>query len=167
MRYAGFWRRFAATLIDLCLLAPVFLVCREVILPRVSPEEQQAMSQLVNNRLSGQERQQAQRRLTERAVSIVELAFFMCAPYFVFTESSTLRGTIGKSILGLRVTDLNGRRIRPGRALKRYLARLISAMPAWYGFAMAGLTSRKQALHDYMAGTLVVVRDGTDEPDDS
>lgn len=163
MRYAGFWRRVAATFIDLCLLSPLVLGFREIVLPRVSPEEQLAMKQLTGGQLSGEERQRVQQRFTARVVYFWELAFFVGAPYFVLTESSALRGTIGKHMMGIRVTDLNGRRIRVGRAFRRYLARLVSAMPAWYGFAMAGLTSRKQALHDFLAGTLVVMREGEDD----
>lgn len=166
MRYAGFWRRVAATFIDLALLSPIVLGFRELVLLPVSPEEQLAMRQLTSGQLSGKERQQVQQRFTARVVYFWELAFFVGAPYFVLTESSTLRGTVGKYIMGLQVTDLNGRRIRIGRAFKRYLARLVSAMPAWYGFAMAGLTSRKQALHDFLAATLVVMRNGSDEADD-
>jgi uncharacterized RDD family membrane protein YckC len=61
--------------------------------------------------------------------------------------------------LGLRVTDLNRNRIGPGRAAKRYFARLLSAFPWQFGFIMAGFSPKRQALHDMMAGTLVVRRD--------
>lgn len=165
MRYAGFWRRVVATVIDMCLLAPLVLGVSAIILPKPTPEEDLAVRQLTIGRLTGAERQEVQHRFTARAIYFWELAFFVAAPYFVLLESSTLRGTVGKHMLGLRVTDLNGRRIRPSRAIKRYLGRLVSAMPAWYGFAMAGLTSRKQALHDFLAGTLVVIRD-REEPEE-
>lgn len=159
MRYAGFWRRVAATFIDVCLLSPLVLGVSALVLPKPTPEEDVAVKQLASGRLTGAERRLVQTRFTERAVYLWELAFLLAAPYFVLLESSALRGTVGKHILGLWVTDLNGRRIRPGRAVKRYLGRLVSAMPAWYGFAMAGLTARKQTLHDVLAGTLVVIRD--------
>jgi uncharacterized RDD family membrane protein YckC len=166
MRYAGFWRRVVATVIDLCLLAPLVLGVSAIILPKPTPEEDLAVKQLTSGRLTGGERRQVQQRFTERAIYLWELAFFLAAPYFVLLESSALRGTVGKHTMGLWVTDLNGRRIRPSRALKRYLGRLVSAMPVWYGFAMAGLTSRKQALHDFLAGTLVVIRDRAEDTED-
>jgi uncharacterized RDD family membrane protein YckC len=165
-RYAGFWRRLAATLIDALLLSPLVLGVREIVIPRSTPEEDSAIKQLTAGRLTGAERQLVQRRLTARVIHFWELAFFVAAPYYVLLESSTMRGTVGKHTLGLRVTDLNGRRISPGRAVKRHLGRLVSAMPAWYGFAMAGLTSRKQALHDYLAGTLVLICERGVEADD-
>jgi uncharacterized RDD family membrane protein YckC len=166
MRYAGFWRRVVATVIDLCLLAPLVLGVSTIVLPKPTPEEDLAVKQLTSGRLTGGERRQVQQRFTERAIYLWELAFLLAAPYFVLLESSALRGTVGKHMMGLWVTDLNGRRIRPSRALKRYLGRLVSAMPVWYGFAMAGLTSRKQALHDFLAGTLVVIRDQAEDTED-
>jgi uncharacterized RDD family membrane protein YckC len=166
MRYAGFWRRVGATIIDVCLLSPLVLGVSSLVLPKPTPEEDVAVKQLASGRLTGAERRLVQTRFTERAVYLWELAFFLAAPYFVLLESSALRGTVGKHMLGLWVTDLNGRRIRPGRAAKRYLGRLVSAMPVWYGFAMAGLTSRKQTLHDVLAGTLVVIRDRGEDTDE-
>ncbi len=56
------------------------------------------------------------------------------------------------------MTDLAGRRIGFGRALSRWLAALLSYLTLYIGFFMAGFTARKQALHDYVAGTLVVDR---------
>ena len=38
----------------------------------------------------------------------------------------------------------------------RTLAKIISTIILYFGFIMAGLTQRKQALHDMIAGCLVV-----------
>jgi uncharacterized RDD family membrane protein YckC len=165
MQYAGFWRRVVATLFDVFLLAPLVFGLGTLVLPQPTPEELAARELLTSGRLTGEARQRVQQRFTIRAVYFWELAFLVGAPYYVLLESSTLRGTVGKHILGLRVTDLNGRRIGPGRAVKRYLGRLVSAMPVWYGFAMVGLTSHKQALHDFIAGTLVIRERGEDNED--
>ena len=58
--------------------------------------------------------------------------------------------------LGLQVTDLEGRRISFGRASGRFFGKIISAMILYIGFMMAGFTEKKQALHDMIAGTLVI-----------
>ena len=58
--------------------------------------------------------------------------------------------------LGLKVTDLQGKRISFARATGRHFAKLLSGMILLIGYIMAGLTERKQALHDMIAGTLVV-----------
>jgi uncharacterized RDD family membrane protein YckC len=61
--------------------------------------------------------------------------------------------------LGIVVTDLEGRRISWGRANARYWSKFISALIFLIGYIMAGFTQKKQALHDMIAGTLVVVKD--------
>lgn len=70
-------------------------------------------------------------------------------------ESSSKQATLGKMALGLRVTDKYGRRITFARASGRYFSKLLSRI-LMIGYIMAGFTARKQALHDMIAGTLVV-----------
>ncbi|HEY6867286.1 MAG TPA: RDD family protein [Candidatus Eisenbacteria bacterium] len=76
--------------------------------------------------------------------------------YFAALESSGWSGTPGKRVLGLRVTDSSGAHIRFGRATGRLAGKLLSAVPLGLGFLMAAFTARRQALHDLLAGTLVV-----------
>jgi len=71
-------------------------------------------------------------------------------------ESSARQGTIGKSLLGLRVTDFEGNRISLLRAVGRYFAKIISAFILLIGFIMVAFTEKKQGLHDMLAGTLVL-----------
>ena len=65
--------------------------------------------------------------------------------------------TLGKRALRMRVTDLDGRRIRTGRAAGRYLARFLSGSLWLVGFIMPAFTSKRQALHDILTETRVVV----------
>jgi len=76
--------------------------------------------------------------------------------YFSLMESSAWQATLGKKALGLTVTDLEGRRISFGRATGRYFAKIISSLILFIGYIMAGFTEKKQALHDLIAGTLVL-----------
>ncbi|HBB94776.1 MAG TPA: RDD family protein [Blastocatellia bacterium] len=76
--------------------------------------------------------------------------------YYAFLESSPWQGTIGKKLVGLRVTDLNGNRISFARATGRYFGGVLSAMICFVGFLMVAFTEKKQGLHDIMAGTLVL-----------
>jgi uncharacterized RDD family membrane protein YckC/type II secretory pathway pseudopilin PulG len=78
--------------------------------------------------------------------------------YFALMESSGRQASLGKMALGLTVTDADGARIGFGRATGRYFGKIVSAIPLGIGFLLAGFTGRKQALHDMMAGTLVVRR---------
>ena len=54
------------------------------------------------------------------------------------------------------VTDLEGNPINFGRATGRYFGKIISGMILYIGYILAGFTEKKQALHDIMAGCLVV-----------
>jgi uncharacterized RDD family membrane protein YckC len=76
--------------------------------------------------------------------------------YYASMESSTWQATLGKKILGLKVTDLAGNRITFARASGRFFGKILSGMILGIGFLMAGFTARKQALHDILAGCLVL-----------
>jgi uncharacterized RDD family membrane protein YckC len=78
--------------------------------------------------------------------------------YYAAMESSSHQATVGKLVCGLRVTDAHGRRLSFAHAAGRYLAKLLSNLTLGIGYIMAGFTRRKQALHDIVAGTLVVKR---------
>ena len=66
--------------------------------------------------------------------------------------------TVGKGLAGLRVTDLEGRRIGPQAAIVRNLARLLDVLPFSYllGGILTLATRRHQRLGDRLAGTIVV-----------
>lgn len=76
--------------------------------------------------------------------------------YFALQESSPAQATLGKRALGLKVTNQEGQRIGFGQATGRYFGKILSGMILMIGYMMAGFTERKQALHDILAGTLVV-----------
>ncbi len=78
--------------------------------------------------------------------------------YFAGMESSERQATIGKSVMNIYVTDMNGQRITFLRATGRYFAKILSALIFLIGYIMAAFTARKQALHDILAGTLVLAR---------
>jgi len=86
------------------------------------------------------------------------LVLLLGVAYYTLMESSKWQATLGKKAVGIVVTDLDGNRISFGKALGRYFAKIISAIILCIGFMMAGFTEKKQALHDMIAGTLVVKR---------
>ncbi len=75
--------------------------------------------------------------------------------YFSLMEC-TWQATLGKMCLGLKVTDLDGNRLTFLRALGRNAGKILSSLILFVGFMLAAWTKKKQALHDMMAGTLVV-----------
>ncbi len=78
--------------------------------------------------------------------------------YFALMESSVSQATVGKMAIGARVTDLYGNRISFARATGRYFAKILSAGILFIGCVMVAFTSRKQGLHDMVAGSLVLNR---------
>jgi uncharacterized RDD family membrane protein YckC len=151
VRYAGFWRRFVAALIDglafgVCLGIVAFIV---MLIAGVGAGGFAAM-------------EPGSAPPVGMIVPIV-LLFYVVGPagfwlYSALMESSTRQATLGKMALGIKVTDLNGNRISFGRATGRHFAKFISAMILYVGFMMAGWTERKQALHDMIAGCLLTAR---------
>jgi uncharacterized RDD family membrane protein YckC len=144
MSYAGFWRRVAATLIDWLVLAAAgfaigFIV--GVVAAIAGRDSLGAWESLLN-------------------VVLVVASYL----YFAVMESSELQGTVGKVAIGIKVTDLQGNRISFGRALGRTVAKILSSLILGIGYIMAAFTKRKQALHDMIAGTLVVKRDPAASP---
>ncbi len=58
--------------------------------------------------------------------------------------------------MGLKVKGLNGNKIGFGKATGRHFGKILSGMILFIGFIMAAFTEKKQALHDKMAGCLVI-----------
>jgi uncharacterized RDD family membrane protein YckC len=141
--WAGFWRRFWAYWIDgfLSWFLGLFLT----VIVRLSAG--------VSIWPLWKESAQSTPMLAVMEI-VVGLVFWLV--YFAGFESSERQATPGKSVLSLKVTDLSGRRIGFGRAVGRRFATILSALTLGIGFAMAGFTRRRQALHDMIAGTLVI-----------
>jgi uncharacterized RDD family membrane protein YckC len=69
---------------------------------------------------------------------------------------SRWQATPGKRAMRLKVTDVRCRPLGYGRAFGRYTMKGLSGSVFCIGFLVQPFTARKQALHDLLAGTLVV-----------
>ncbi len=78
--------------------------------------------------------------------------------YFTAFESSTYQATFGKQILGIKVIDIHGQKLSFGKANARYFGKILSTIILFIGFFVAGVHPKKQALHDIIAGTLVIIK---------
>ena len=134
MEYAGFLRRLVAYLIDAVLLYILQYVVSITGLISINYKTGQIQGGFI-------------------AFIIIVIVPLV---YFVVMESSNWQATLGKKAIGIQVTDLDGDRISLARALGRYFAKFLSVLILMVGFLMAGWTDRKQALHDMVAGTLVI-----------
>jgi uncharacterized RDD family membrane protein YckC len=154
VEYAGFWVRFLAFLIDnavmgigfvLILIPLIFLTGLGGFIGEIHPN--QDMNDVGIFMLFG---------LLFLAATVSLLLTWL---YHALMESSEWQATVGKRLLGLVVTDMAGQRVSFGRATGRHFAKIITNMvPAFIGYIMAGFTEKKQALHDMLAGCLVLRR---------
>ena len=141
VKYAGFWIRWVACLIDgIFISVPLAFVA--------------ALASAVGTLSDGQGGPNAAGILF--FLFYISFAFAATWLYYALLESSPEQGTLGKRILRLKVTDIEGRRIGFGRATGRFWARILSGIPFNIGYIMAAFSDRKQALHDMIAKTLVV-----------
>lgn len=142
--YANFWRRAGAMLIDTaifgipCLLASAVLGALASLLAGGANVETLSGVLAIGNCL----------------MQILGLAVFWL--YYALMESSPWQATLGKRALSIIVTDLDGNRVSFGRATGRYWAKLLSGLLMGIGYLMALFTEKKQAMHDSLAGCLVI-----------
>lgn len=135
--YGGFWKRVIAYLIDAFIIAfPVTMIFGTVI-PEVLKTENV--------------------EVTSITVSMPQVIMLVASwVYFAGLESSAWQATVGKKMLGMQVTDTSGERINFIKATIRYLAKFLSSFFLMIGFIMVAFTAKKQGLHDFIAGTVVL-----------
>jgi len=151
--YAGFWLRFVAAIIDGLLL----LAVRKILFLPFGIRTGMGMG--MGGIFHGGRQPQDFSQLMPMLGLLFRIAIISALIqwlYFSLMESSVWQATLGKKALGLTVTDLEGRRISFGRATGRYFAKILSTLTIGIGYLMAGFTAKKQALHDMIAGTLVL-----------
>ncbi len=78
--------------------------------------------------------------------------------YAPLMESSRLHATVGKMALALRVRRKDGGDVGFARAFRRNLAEVLCILTLTLGYLIALFTTRRQALHDLLAGRVVVER---------
>jgi len=78
--------------------------------------------------------------------------------YFAMQESSPAQATVGKRVMNIKVTDMEGNRIGFGKATVRTIVRFIPIIGP-LGCLAIGFSDNKQGLHDWAAGTFVIFKD--------
>jgi uncharacterized RDD family membrane protein YckC len=150
--YAGFWLRVVAAIIDSIALAIPFTPIVFLLFAGMIPSLMHSTNP-VELMLS----------LLPRIILLTVFSAIASWLYWSLMESSSWQATLGKKALGLYVTDMDGYRASFARTSGRYCAgRLVSIVPYIGGLYFlvscicAGLTERKQAIHDIIAGCLVL-----------
>jgi uncharacterized RDD family membrane protein YckC len=160
--YGGFWLRFVAYLIDSAILTVAFGAIVAICLAFFGVHFFRGFAPDGYDRPVSYSVTYAWHPVLPAAVLgvilvLLPLTIVATWLYFALMESSAHQGTLGKIALGLFVTDLQGRRISFGRASGRFFAKIITGLiPFFIGYIMAGFTEKRQALHDMIAGCLVL-----------
>ena len=153
--YAGFWLRFVAYLIDGVILGGAALV---LFIPLLFLTGLTASFEGIAQS-HGQANPAVLGGLIAMMLAFAAISIVIQWLYHAYLESGEKQATWGKQALGIYVTDLMGNRLTFGRASGRFFAKIVSGMiPLGIGYIMAGFTERKQALHDMIAGCLVLRR---------
>jgi uncharacterized RDD family membrane protein YckC len=147
--YGGFWIRFVAFIIDTLVIRAAmipfgFLFVGRLILLGGFPPHRGGMTP---------------EDALPFAAAMGKLFLLQIVAWWLYEAlmtSSSKQGTLGKMVFGLKVTDMQGQRISFGHATARHFAKYVSVLTAMIGFIVAGFTAKKQALHDLIAGTVVV-----------
>ncbi len=154
VEYAGFWRRFAAVLIDtlvlLLIITPLaYFFSQGEYLPGFNPEgdiaAQLATLQLDWNYL-----------LINDLLPMVLVIFFWVR----------FRGTPGKQLMSCEVVDAETLgNLSIGQSIMRYIGYFLSTLPLCLGFLWVALDKKKRGFHDLLAHTVVIRVDHDDLSD--
>ena len=145
LRYAGFWIRFAAHLIDYIIVSIANSIIGAIF----------GIGAVGMNFSGSNPEDVFTPAFIAGMFSMFAMMFVLNIIYYTVMESSVRQATVGKMALGLKVGDANGNRISAANALGRTLSKIISALILYIGYMMAGWDSKKQSLHDKIAGTYV------------
>lgn len=139
-RYAGFWIRVLASLID-----TVFALIITIPLLYI---------------FFGEEYFQ-QNPAALQTTGIDAVINYVIVPTIIILFWLYRSATPGKMLLHLKIIRTDGNpQLTVGQSIGRYLAYFLSGLPLMLGFIWVAFDARKQGWHDKLAGTLVVYDEG-------
>ncbi len=162
---AGFWKRYVAYFIDIVLLYIVVEILSTIYFSFQAYSQSELLMDTLNSLRAASERgevpdpfvlMQTMQTVLLPSLIFSSTAYFVLAGiYFCKAESSKHQASIGKRMLGIKVTNINGEPIKLPQAIARYLAASLSWLTLNLGHALAAWTPQRRALHDYVAQTRV------------
>ena len=145
--YASFLSRLIAFVLDYLLVSIVLGLLISIFIPAgfavQGPEVVEYDEEYVRN-------------LTDAAGPFVYVFYGVWWLYNAIMHASRWQATLGKRAVGIIVTDLEGNRLSFGKATVRFLGKIISTLIFFLGYLTAAFTSRRQAIHDMIGGTVVL-----------
>ncbi len=158
IRYAGFWVRFIASLLDTIILAlPLGVVI--YFLSDGAWFDFSAYSNQLSAALAGD----VERALSNpvRTSFTWEMIFEVLSFVTIILFWKRFKGaTPGKSIMKIKIVDAKTLgEISNSAAITRSLGYIVSMFTLMIGFLMVGFRDDKRGLHDLMADTIVIYED--------
>jgi len=147
MNYAGFWKRLLAYTID---MIPIFLIVFGVAYFFLGFDER------LSTFLYGTRDLESRREFLAERNKVRDTALLVWIAYGLLMDCSRFQGTHGKLLLGLKVTDQDGRRISFARSIARSSMKIVGAVPLFLGYIWAAFRADKASWHDLVAKTRVV-----------
>lgn len=153
LKIASVWKRAIAFAIDILIVVSVFSLL--IVLLNWILEIPIEYSILEGRGISVEMSDYVKENFAQLVTLYSLTKLFIVGLYFVGLESSRRQATLGKMIFGLTVGDFEGDRISIKTAILRLFGKVLSGQILLIGYLMAFFTKRKQALHDFLASTLV------------
>lgn len=146
LRYAGFWIRFLAYILDVIFVEVLVLVASVLI------------GVVIGLVVAGLAARSGGQPTVPDFISLIGglVAIVMVIVYYVKFNSGGWQATPGKRLLGLHIITVSGEKVGGWLAFRRYLTYTVSALPLCIGFMVAGWNSQKKAFHDSICETRVV-----------
>lgn len=157
-KFAGFWRRLVAFMIDSTMVTIIFVILCGIAGMAFFIGVMSANSSALPNDLF--------KHKWGSAIALLALCFYIAIniAYFTYFHGSTGR-TPGKMLLGLQVYCANSTEVSFGIAFLRAVGYLVSSLLGTFplGFIWAAFDKKKQAWHDKIAGTVVIIKEQENE----
>ena len=156
-RYAGFWVRAIASILDTFILALPLMIFVAII----SGGEYMDLSAMQEAMMQAQSGNVQALQHSPKTSMQWEIVFelLMAAVIIVFWKR-WMGATPGKKIMGITVVDAKTLSLMSNQqAITRYIGYLASILPLGFGFFIVAFRKDKRALHDLLANTAVIYTD--------
>lgn len=143
MRYAGFWIRFAAKLVDGIIMGvvlglPIIAIMSSMGVLENSPEGPSETDVLVQ--------------------MVFQIVYFVVYGAYSIFFTGKYGATPGKMACKIKVVDATGAQIGYQRATGRFFAEILSGLIFYIGYIMVAFDDQKRALHDRICNTRVIYK---------
>ncbi|MBN1644001.1 MAG: RDD family protein [Dehalococcoidales bacterium] len=157
-KYAGFWARLGACLIDIIIIGIVGSLLTRVIFSVMFGSSADFLEEVLKYYLN----YDFGNPLVRSFLLFEGLAFLasttVSAAYYTIATGKWGK-TIGKAALGIKVINADGSRVSYWRAFGRYWARILNNATLGLAYIVIAFTNKKQGVHDFICNTIVIKTD--------